>query len=74
MFTLVHTPARYLALGPRFGVVLGPQRYLLRFPGFRDLVDFRGSGRAGDIQFLPSRGNYQDKIISSSLYIPTKGI
>ena len=33
MFTLAHTHARYLALGARFGVVLGPQRRLLRFPG-----------------------------------------
>ena len=31
----------------------------------RDLGDFRGSGRADDIQFLPSRGNNLDKIIYS---------
>jgi len=31
--TLIHTPARILALGPRFRQVLAPQRRLLRLPG-----------------------------------------
>ena len=42
MMTSVHTQARYLALGLRFGVFLVPKRYLLRLPGVAiwDIFEF----------------------------------
>ena len=42
-------------------------------PGGRVLGDFWVSGRAGDIQFLPSTANYLFEIISFPLYIPKEG-
>ena len=57
---------RMLALGPSVGLVLGPQRRLVRLSGVAIWEIFLGSGRAGDIhvQFVPSEDNYQRKIIS----------
>ena len=43
-------------------------------PGGRDLGDFRVSGRADDIKFLPNAANYLLEIISFPLYIPTQSI
>ena len=43
---------RILALGPRFGLVLGPQRHQVRLPGvaiWADFDIFSDSRRAGDI-------------------------
>ena len=51
IFAFSHVQARYLALGPRFGVVLGPRgrlSWLLEV----DLEDFEILGGAGDIRLL----------------------
>ena len=40
-----------------------PSTVPITAPGGRDLGDFRVSGRTGDIQFVPSRGNNLDKVI-----------
>ena len=45
MYSFPYTPAKILALGPRFGLVLGLERRLLWLSGGRDLGDFRVSGR-----------------------------
>ena len=71
---LVPYPRKVFSTGGTVSTIPCSQRRLLRLPGVAIWADFRGSGRAGDIQFLQSRGKYQDKIISSPWSIPTQRI
>ena len=57
ILTLVYMSKRMLALGPRFGLVLGPQGRLLWFPG---VAIFELLGGAGDIDNSTSMPNYCD--------------
>ena len=71
----IHT--RFLALGPRFGLVVIAQRRLSWLPRVAICTDFEIfeiPGETGDIWFLPSKGNYLLEIIFFPFSIPTLGI
>ena len=48
ILTFEYMQRRDVAFGPRFGLMIVPQRRQLRLPGGRDLGDFLVSGRACD--------------------------
>ena len=74
----VYIPARILALGPRFGLVLIAQVKGFGSRGSRSgqifFEIFEILDGAGDIQFLPREGIYLNKIISLPLHVPPQGL